>query len=108
MTRPLDLFYERLSRGDVAAAAELLTDDSVLHVPGRSPNTGTYQGKDAVIGFGDAAAQATGGTLGMPVHRVPDDGDWSVVLATYTAPRDTAAGPASLENNLAHVARLRD
>ena len=108
MTRPLDLFYERLSRGDLADAAELLTDDSVLHVPGRSPNTGTYQGRDAVIGFVAAAAQATAGTLRMTVHRVLDDGDWSVALATYTATRETADGQASLENNLAHVARLRD
>ena len=108
MTRPLDLFYERLSRGDLADAAELLTDDSVLHVPGRSPNTGTYQGRDAVIGFVVAAAQATAGTLRMTVHRVLDDGDWSVALATYTATRENADGQASLENNLAHVARLRD
>ena len=45
MERPLDLFYDHLSRVDLAAASQLLTDDSVLHVPGRSPNAGTYQGR---------------------------------------------------------------
>ena len=52
------------------------------------------------------AAQATGNTLRMTVHRVLDDGEWSVAIATYTATRPTADGEAHLENNLAHVARL--
>ena len=108
MERPLDLFYDHLSRGDLAAAGRLLSKDSALHVPGRSPNTGTYQGRDAIIGFVAGAAQATRNTLRMTVHRVLDDGDWSVAIATYTATRTTNEGPQHLENNLAHVARLED
>ena len=54
------------------------------------------------------AAQATGNTLRMTVHRVLDDGDWSVAIATYTARRTTTDGEAHLENNLAHVARLEE
>ena len=42
----------------------------------------------------------------MTVHRVLDDGKWSVAIATYTATRTTQDGEARLENNLAHVARL--
>src|SRR6478672_13497573 len=101
VVRPLDLFYDHLSRGDLAAASQLLTDDSVLHVPGRSPNTGTYQGREAIVGFVAGAAQATGNTLRMTVHRVLDDGDWSVAIATYTATRTTKDGQANLENSLA-------
>ena len=67
---------------------------------------GTYQGREAVIGFVAGAAQATGNTLRMTVHRLLDDGYWSVAIATYTATRPTADGQAHLENNLAHVARL--
>ena len=106
MERPLDLFYNHLSRGDLTAAGQLLTEDSVLHVPGRSPNTGTYQGREAIVGFVAGAAQTTSNTLNMTVHRVLDDGDWSVAIATYTATRPTADGQAHLENNLAHVARF--
>ena len=75
---------------------------------GSEPEHRDLPGKDAVIGFVAGAAQATGGTLRMTVHRVLDDGDWSVALATYTATRETPEGQAALENNLAHVARLRD
>ena len=35
-----------------------------------------------------------------------DDGEYAVALATYTASRPDRDKP--LENNLAHVARLRD
>ena len=52
------------------------------------------------------AAQTTSNTLHMTVHRVLDDGDWSVAIATYTATRTTKDGQAHLENNLAHVARF--
>ena len=105
-TSPLTRFYDRLRAGDLATAAEALTEDSVLHVPGRSTNTGTYTGRDAVLGFVVHAAELTGGTLDLNVHRVFDDGEWGVALCTYTATRPDRAVP--LENNLAHVARLRD
>jgi ketosteroid isomerase-like protein len=59
-----------------------------------------------VLGFVGHAAQVTGGTLSLAVHRVLDDGEWGVALATYTATRPDREKP--LENNLAHVARLRD
>lgn len=102
----LTALYQALQAGDPGSAAAVLTEDSVLHVPGRSVNTGTHTGRDAVLAFVGQAAQATGGTLRMDVHRVLDDGEWSVALVTYTATRPDRERP--LENNLAHVARLRD
>jgi ketosteroid isomerase-like protein len=78
----------------------------VLHVPGRSSNTGTYSGREAVLGFVGHAAEVTSGTLDLAVHRVLDDGDWAVALCTYTATRPDR--DLTLENNLAHVARLRN
>jgi ketosteroid isomerase-like protein len=106
MASPLTQFYDALAAGDLAAAAASLTEDSVLHVPGRSANTGTYTGRDAVLGFVGQASAATGATLQLIVHRVLDDGEWGVALATYRATRPDHDRP--LENNLAHVARLRD
>lgn len=106
MASPLTQWYDALATGDLAGAARSLTEDTVLHVPGRSRNTGTYTGRDAVLGFVGQAAEATGGTLVLTVHRVLDDGEWGVALATYSATRPDRDRP--LENNLAHVARLRD
>jgi ketosteroid isomerase-like protein len=106
MGSPLTAWYESLAAGDLATAAESLTEDTVLHVPGRSSNTGTYAGREEVLAFVTHAAEVTEGTLNLAVHRVLDDGEWGVALATYTATRPNRDTP--LENNLAHVARLRD
>lgn len=103
---PLTQWYDALAAGDLVRAAAALTEDTVLHVPGRSSNTGTYTGRDAVLTFVGHAAEVTGGTLQLVVHRVLDDGEWGVALATYTATRPDRDRP--LENNLAHVARIRD
>lgn len=106
MASPLTTWYDALAAGDLARGITALTEDTVLHVPGRSSNTGTYVGRDAVVGFVTSAHEKTGGTLQLTVHRVLDDGEWGVALCTYTATRPDRDRP--LENNLAHVARLRD
>ena len=69
----------------------------MLHVPGRSTNTGTYTGRDAVLGFVVHAAELTGGTLDLNVHRVFDDGEWGVALCTYTATRPDRARKRCLD-----------
>jgi ketosteroid isomerase-like protein len=102
----LTRLYQALGAGDPEGAAACLTEDTVLHVPGRSVNTGTYRGRGEVLGFVASAAEVTGGSLTITVHRVLDDGEWAVALATYTASRPGREAP--LENNLAHVARLQD
>jgi hypothetical protein len=106
MTSPLNRWYDALRAGDLATAAGALAEDTVLHVPGRSSNTGTYTGRQAVLEFVGHAAEITGGTLEITLHRVFDDGEWGVALCTYTATRPDRQQP--LENNLAHVVRLRD
>ncbi|GGP14661.1 nuclear transport factor 2 family protein [Nonomuraea glycinis] len=99
-------FYDALARGDLDAAGDLLTPDAVLHVPGRSSNTGDHVGRDAVIGFVAKAAEVTRGTLRLAVNRVLADEEQAVALATYTATRPDRATP--LVNNVAHVITLRD
>ena len=106
MTSPLHRWYDALRAGDLATAAGALAEDTVLHVPGRSSNTGTYAGRQAVLEFVAHAAEVTGGTLDITLHRIREDGEWGVALCTYTATRPDRDRP--LENNLAHVARLRD
>lgn len=99
-------FYAALAVGDIGTAAAMIADDAVLHVPGRSPNTGDYAGREAILGFVAHAHELTGGTLRLTLHRVLADDEVAVALTTYTASRPD--GRASLENNLAHVIRMRD
>ncbi len=99
-------FYAALTAGDIATAAGMIAEDAVLHVPGRSPNTGDYAGREAILGFVAHAHELTGGTLQLTVHRVLADEEVAVALTTYTASRPDGRG--SLENNLAHVIRMRD
>jgi ketosteroid isomerase-like protein len=97
--------YDALIAGDLAAAAEHIADDAVLHVPGHSPNTGAYAGRDAILGFVAHAFEVTEGTLRLRVHRVLADDEVVVALTTYTASRPDGRPP--LENNLAHVIHMR-
>lgn len=99
-------FYDALDRGDMDAARRALAADTVLHVPGRSINTGDYAGREAVIGFVAKAAELTGGTLKLHVRRVLADEEQAVALATYTATRPDREVP--LRNDLAHVITLRE
>ena len=98
--------YDALVAGDLAAAGEFIADDAVLHVPGRSANTGTYAGRDAILRFVGHAFEVTGGTLRLRVHRVLADDEAVVALTTYTASRPDGRPP--LENHLAHVIHMRD
>lgn len=98
--------YAALVAGDMEGAAARIAEDAVLHVPGRSPNTGDYAGRDAILGFVAHAHEATGGTLRLHVQRVLADEEVAVALVTYTATRPDGRPP--LENNLAHVMRMRD
>ncbi len=97
--------YAALIAGDLAGAGALIAEDAVLHVPGRSQNTGDYAGREAILGFVAHAHEITGGTLRLEVHRVLADDEVAVALTTYTASR--ADGRPPLENNLAHVIRMR-
>ncbi|MGC5015022.1 nuclear transport factor 2 family protein [Streptosporangium sp. DT93] len=99
-------FYAALNRGDLEAARRTLAPDTVLHVPGRSSNTGDYEGREAVVGFVVGASTVTLGTLTLHLHRVLADDEQAVALATYTATRPGLDVP--LENNLAHVMTMRD
>ena len=97
--------YDAAARGDLDALADLCTEDAVFHVPGRSRNTGAYHGPRGLADFLASAHAITQGTLRTQLHRVLADDEWAVALATYTATRPDRA---PLENNLAHVLRLRD
>jgi uncharacterized protein len=74
--------YAAFAAGDVEAASADLADDIVWTVPGNSKVSGTYRGKDEVIGFWMALAEKSFTTT--PEHFYADD-ERVVVLTKTTA-----------------------
>ncbi len=92
MTHPNEDLVRRgfaaFGTGDIAALRELLADDTVWHVGGRSPLTGDYKGKDEVFGFFAQLAERAGGTFRVDVHDVVANDEHVVALVKGTAERD--------------------
>jgi ketosteroid isomerase-like protein len=74
--------YAAFAAGDVAAASENLADDIEWIVPGNSKVSGTYRGKDDVIGFWMNLAEKSFTTA--PEHFLADE-ERVVVLTSTTA-----------------------
>ena len=55
-------YLDAVERGDDAAAKTLLADDVILHVPGRSPVSGSYKGVDDVLEYVHKVMQLSNGT----------------------------------------------
>jgi ketosteroid isomerase-like protein len=70
--------YEAQARGDLDAYLGLLSDDFVLHIPGRSRIAGEYRGMDEVRRHFREVAELSGGTFRTEVHDVLQ-GDGHVV-----------------------------
>jgi ketosteroid isomerase-like protein len=107
-TRLVQSAYEAFGRGDLAALAEVLADDIEWVNPGDpadDPNTGTFKGKDAVLGwFGGLAATLDFTTFEPREFIAQDDKVVSLVYAEATA-RDTGR---AFVNHEAHVWTFRD
>ncbi len=80
--------YDAFSSGDMQTVDELLADDVVWHIPGRSTVSGDYRGKQDVIGFFGKLIEMTGGTFKLEVHDVLANDEHGVVLVRATAERD--------------------
>jgi uncharacterized protein len=66
--------YEAFNSGDLETLAELIDENVVWHVPGRSSLAGDYQGREATFGYFGRLAEETGGTVrAEPRHLVADD-----------------------------------
>lgn len=74
--------YAAFSTGDVETASANLADDIEWIVPGNSKISGTYRGKDEVIGFWMKMAEKSFST--SPEHFLADD-ERVVVLTNVTA-----------------------
>jgi ketosteroid isomerase-like protein len=79
--------YDAFAGGDIPKVLHILADDVTWHVPGRSPLSGDYKGKEGVLEFFSRCQQLSGGTLRVAADEVLAQGDRVVVLGTVSAER---------------------
>ena len=88
--------YEAFNRGDIAAVMETIDEDVVWHAAAGTPSSGTYRGRDAVLGyFARLAEEMPQGTT-LRVLDVLTDGDRALV--SLRAEGHTDDGPWKLDS----------
>jgi ketosteroid isomerase-like protein len=81
--------YEARARRDDVALEDLLADDVVWHVPGRSAIAGTYRGKAEVMSYVQRRRSLTDGTFDITVDDVLANDRHGLVIATGRAVRES-------------------
>jgi ketosteroid isomerase-like protein len=96
--------YAAFASGDLATLDDLFADGIVWHVGGRSPMSGDYEGKEAVLAYFGRLAQETGGSFRIEIHDLLANDEHVVVLSTASAERQGR----SLEGIGVQVFHVRD
>jgi ketosteroid isomerase-like protein len=101
-------FHERQGRfyagGDTEPLRELLTDDVVWHVPGRSPIAGDHEGIEAVTDYFERRRELARATFRVHVREVLASDDLVFQLAGGTA----ELGGSEVQWETVGVFRTRD
>lgn len=79
--------YEAFGKGDMATLSELIAEDTVWHIGGKSPMSGEYKGRDAVFGFFGKLKEESGGTFRLEVHDILANDEHGAVLVTSMGER---------------------
>ncbi|MER5683378.1 nuclear transport factor 2 family protein [Streptomyces sp. NPDC002205] len=66
--------YEAFNRGDMETLAEMLAGDATQHVPGNSPLSGDYKGRDEMLAYYRRLAEESDGTMTATLLNVLVDG----------------------------------
>ena len=107
-TRTAQSGYEAFGRGDMAALAELMTDDIEWVSPGDpdyNPNAGTFNGKEAVLGWFGGLGSSLDFTTFEPREFIAQND--KVVSLVYAEATVRQTGRAFV-NHEAHVWTFRD
>jgi uncharacterized protein len=80
--------YSAFTKGDIGTVLGVFADHISWHVPGRSPLSGDYEGREQVMSFFQKSMELSGGTLRVDADEIPADGERVVVLATVSAERN--------------------
>ena len=96
--------YDAFAKGDAETVMSLLTDDIEYYVSGWSPVSGTYKGKDEVLGLFGKMMELSGGTFQVEVQDILANDKHGVAL---TIKRGQRTGK-TLESRSVHVWDIRD
>ena len=83
-------FAQAMVDRDVAAIADSLADDVVIHVPGRNPLSGEHRGKGLVLRRLLQAWEEAFGSLHIEIHDILSTDEHVVLLSDRRAERDGA------------------
>ena len=100
----LSTVYDAFAKGDIETVMGLYTDDIQFHVSGRSPVSGSYSGKDEVLGLYGKMVELSGGTFRVEALDILANDEHGVVLTMERGQRDGK----TLENRAVHVWEMRD
>jgi ketosteroid isomerase-like protein len=79
--------YGAYTSGDMNTINQLLADDVVWHIAGRSPISGDYRGKDEGFGYFGTLQEMSNGTSTVEVHDLLANDDHGVAIVTEYATR---------------------
>lgn len=96
--------YDAFNNGDLASVGDLLADDVVWHVPGRSSIAGDYQGREEALAYLGRLAELTGGSYQAELHIAVGDDEHVITIDHSSA---TRAGKSYGENEIV-VFRFRE
>lgn len=80
--------YEAFAKADMEGIQKLFHPDVVWHVDGRGPISGSYKGRDEVLGFMGELISRSDGTFKVEIHDVLANDEHAVALTTATAERN--------------------
>lgn len=96
--------HEAFSNGDMATLTEIIAEDTLWHIAGKSPLAGDYQGREEVFGFFKKVSELTGGTFKIEDHDFLGTDDHAVALFKMTGDR----GGKTLDANFCEVVHCRN
>ena len=96
--------YDALLAGDTSAAALVLDDASIFHVPGRSGLAGDYQGKEAILGLFGRMVEYTHDTMRLGSPRLMARDGRVLVLQGHIS---ATAARTQLDTDVIHALSLR-
>jgi uncharacterized protein len=95
--------YEDFAKGDIPAVLEAFDPSITWHVPGRSPISGDYNGRDEIVGLFKHTMELCGGIFAIAVHHVLAEENLVVALVTVKAERNSRSA-AFPEVHVWHIA----
>jgi ketosteroid isomerase-like protein len=92
MTHPnaevVQKLFQAYESGDGVMLDELFADDVTLHMPGKGPLAGTFQGKAQVLGWFEQMGAAAGESFRAEIHSITGDDDHGVALVTESGQKN--------------------